>query len=343
MGSTHAGVEGDDHDGGDGVGDTETALLCFFFARLSRNRMYGDGEGAANNWLFWQLADTANNVLQTPPASSDGIKSTDGIMGFGLELLLTKLEHLDHKLSDVQSQINGLPEKMASIRASYETSPTAAPQHKQPPFASCKDAPANASGVFLIRLNKTTSTFKVYCEMKSFGGGWIVIQHRFNGSVDFYRNWADYRDGFGELDSEFWLGLERVHQITAARAHEIVIEMKDFEGNYGYARYNAFQVGSESEQYKLKILEWYSGTAGDGMSRQKGMKFSTIDRDNDGNSDKNWADLNSGAWWHSSGGSSSNLNGPYKNVIARDYKSNWWYNFKKYQGLSFSRMMIREL
>jgi hypothetical protein len=33
-----------------------------------------------------------------------------------------------------------------------------------------------------------------------------VFQYRFNGSVDFYRNFSDYERGFGSLDGEFWLG-----------------------------------------------------------------------------------------------------------------------------------------
>lgn len=34
-----------------------------------------------------------------------------------------------------------------------------------------------------------------------------VFQRRQNGLTDFFRKWADYRVGFGNLEDEFWLGM----------------------------------------------------------------------------------------------------------------------------------------
>ncbi|XP_049548206.1 angiopoietin-related protein 1-like [Anopheles darlingi] len=178
------------------------------------------------------------------------------------------------------------------------TTTTTQPTVTEPPtYASCKDAPANASGVYVIRISNDSAPFKVYCEMEKFGGGWVVVQHRFDGSIDFNRNWVEYREGFGNLDKEFWLGLEYIHQLTTAHTHELMVEVTDFSGNYGYTRYNAFQIGSESEQYILKTVGSYNGTAGNSLIQQKGSMFSTRDRDNDEGS-KNWADFCQGAWWY---------------------------------------------
>ncbi|XP_049548287.1 fibroleukin-like [Anopheles darlingi] len=208
------------------------------------------------------------------------------------------------------------------------------------PYYSCKDLPSNASDKYVIRVNSGRKPFKVYCEQKAFGGGWIVIQYRYDGSLDFYRDWNEFRNGFGDFDKEFWLGLEKVHQITRNNKHELIIELKDFNGNHAYARYDGFEIGSESEGYVLKELGAYSGTAGDSMSHNNDEKFSTKDRDNDQSEYEQCAHEREGAWWHFQC-TFANLNGRY--MDADDPKSMYWDDFKERQGLSYSRMMIREM
>ncbi|XP_049297127.1 microfibril-associated glycoprotein 4-like isoform X2 [Anopheles funestus] len=160
---------------------------------------------------------------------------------------------------------------------------------------SCNGVPF--SGIYNIQPVKTfKEPIRVVCEQDIEWGGWIVIQYRFNGSTNFERSWQDYKNGFGNLDGEFWLGLDRIHRLTASRPHELVMLLEDFDGNRTYAKYDQFEIGNEKEKYVLKKLGNYSGTAGDSFSRSKGMKFSTFDSDND-IWVNNCAATYSGGWW----------------------------------------------
>ena len=163
-----------------------------------------------------------------------------------------------------------------------------------------------------------------------------MFQYRYDGSVDFYRNWTEYRDGFGSIDGEFWLGLEYLHHVTSARK---LVELKDFDGNYIYARYDEFAIGSEEDQYALTKLGSYTGTANDSLIAHKGMKFSAKDRDNDIWPVGNCAINYKGAWWHKRC-YDSNLNGLFRNSV--NAENIVWAKYILRLGLAFSRMSIRE-
>ena len=55
---------------------------------------------------------------------------------------------------------------------------------------------------------------EAYCDTTNGGGGWLVVQRRQDGSVDFNRTWIEYEDGFGKLTGEFWYGLRALHCLT---------------------------------------------------------------------------------------------------------------------------------
>lgn len=127
------------------------------------------------------------------------------------------------------------------------------------------------SGVRRIRKN-----FFAYCEMdEGENAGWIVIQNRIDGDLDFFRTWNEYKEGFGNIFGEFWMGLEKLHELTSSRLHELRIDLEDFEGKQKHAIYSAFVVSDEASSYAMSVLGKYSGTAGDSLKYHGGMKFST--------------------------------------------------------------------
>ncbi|EDS33727.1 ficolin-1 [Culex quinquefasciatus] len=164
--------------------------------------------------------------------------------------------------------------------------------------SSCRET--SVSGVVTIKLNESVS-FQAVCVQRhrQFGDGWMVIQQRTDFML-FYQNWAAYRKGFGDFDRSFWLGLEKVYQVTERAPHELVVEYQPVSGPRLYSQVASFGIGSESEKYALKKLDSYSGTARDCITASKGADFSTFDEDNNINGDSNCAVTSQGAWWYTS-------------------------------------------
>ena len=100
--------------------------------------------------------------------------------------------------------------------------------------------------------------FDVFCDQKTTGGGWTVFQKRLDGSVDFYRYWDDYKNGFGNLNGEFWLGLDKIYRLTKKKHNRLQVDLEDFTSSTAYAEYDMFAVTNELNKYKLS-LGMYSG------------------------------------------------------------------------------------
>ncbi|XP_078621361.1 fibrinogen-like protein 1 [Branchiostoma floridae x Branchiostoma japonicum] len=206
-----------------------------------------------------------------------------------------------------------------------------------------------ASGVFSIKPGHGNDPISVYCDQTTDGGGWTVIQRRFDGSLEFFRFIGAYQNGFGDSSGEYWLGLHNIYHITAHNPYELYIELEDWVGNVKYARYSTFSVGPRYE-YILSV-GGYSGTAGDGFQMldssygNNGAKFSARWFDQDSNSGS-MTERYGGGWWYNSNGC-SNLNGPYfrdtdgfnsnngNGVLWLPFNSIGYYSLKK------SKMMVR--
>ena len=84
-------------------------------------------------------------------------------------------------------------------------------------FKHCQEAykeGSRLSAVYPIHVDGS-DFFYSPCDMLADGGGWIVFQRRVDASVDFYREWSEYKKGFGDLNGNFWLGLEKIHKFAA--------------------------------------------------------------------------------------------------------------------------------
>ena len=182
-----------------------------------------------------------------------------------------------------------------------------------------KESGCNVNGVYPILING--STLNVVCDMQIDGGGWTVMQNRFDGSVNFSRLWEEYKTGFGDLNREFWLGNEIVHQLSKQKSakKEFWVQGMWFDGNITYRKYTNFSLASEEEFYRISNISIVDGFAPKFIYNvpydkspdiMETMKFSTEDSDNDINSSVNCAERPSCGWWFGSC-FEVNLNGRY--------------------------------
>lgn len=154
--------------------------------------------------------------------------------------------------------------------------------------------------------------FPAPCESRLMDGGWTVIQRRLDGTVSFDRSWNEYRNGFGDLNGEFFIGLEKLHKITEAQPQELLINIESFNYETKYFFYNNFLIGSEEEEYVLKSAEISGAPHYNSLGGSVGEKFTTFDRDNDRYWWDNCAKEFKGGWWFGAFDKTdnfSNLNG----------------------------------
>ena len=138
-------------------------------------------------------------------------------------------------------------------------------------------------------------------------------------SVDFDRDWDDYVNGFGDVDENYWMGLEEIHQLTTENDMSLDINIETFEGEPFTLSLDTFSVGNVATDYKLDFSGYsqssdrVKGTIF--SSYYNGSKFSTRDRDNDRSREFNCAsNWYSGGWWYTICGV-INLNGNYEGDV----------------------------
>ncbi|KAM4809072.1 fibrinogen gamma chain [Rhinophrynus dorsalis] len=229
------------------------------------------------------------------------------------------IQYLQEILASNKNKIFLLKQKTASLEMQCQQPCRDTVQIQELTGKDCQDIAnkgARVSGLYFVKPLKAKQQFLVYCEIGPSGTAWTVIQRRLDGSVDFNKNWVQYREGFGYLSpndkTEFWLGLEKIHLITTQSPIPYVlrIELEDWNNQKSTADYSTFRLGSEKDNYRLTYAYFIGGDAGDAFdgfdfgddpsdkffTSHNGMQFSTHDRDND-KFEGNCAEQDGSGWW----------------------------------------------
>lgn len=207
------------------------------------------------------------------------------------------------------------------------------------PFPSdCSQEQLNgltASGlVDIFPVGRQGAALSVWCDMDTDGGGWTVFQRRKDGSVDFFRTWKEYVQGFGDPSGEFWLGLDALHTLTSLSRMTLRVDLSDGQDT-AFAQYSSFEVAKRN--YRLTV-GGYSGTAGDSMAYHNNRIFSTKDRD-PASFVTRCAMSYRGGWWYKNC-HEANLNGLYG--ISNKHQGIVWTSWKgKEASIPFTEMKMR--
>ncbi|KAM6147824.1 angiopoietin-4-like [Erethizon dorsatum] len=254
------------------------------------------------------------------------------------------LEALRNSSSLLQRQQHQLVQSLQLLKPMVEQGPGANVQG----FQDCEDirkSGVNEDGVYTIFVPNLNQPKRVFCVMDTDGGAWTLIQHREDGTVNFQRDWKDYKQGFGNAAGEHWLGNEVVHQLSSHANYSLRVELEDWDGSKFYANFGHFQLGSEEQYYRIFLDKDSGMSSRQGHLILKNNTFSTRDADHD-NCICNCAAIMSGGWWFDACGT-SNLNGIYYPAGQHKRKINgirWDHTSgASISSLRTSRMMMRPL
>ena len=221
------------------------------------------------------------------------------------------------------------------------TTPFFSTQSPLPKLNSCqefRDTGYSGSNVYTVYPSGSSAAdMRVYCDMVTDDRGWIVFQRRLNGSVDFDRNWDEYKFGFGDPSGEYWLGNENLVALTSAGFTKLRVVLES-DGETGYVEYDGVSVtGSE---YIFTYTNYKLGApAKNSLNDNKGKKFTTKDKDNDEASDGNCAAQTHGAWWFRDCTVKSHLNGEYEQNLGVK-RGIVWYEWN--QPIKACSMILRK-
>ncbi|XP_007117359.1 fibroleukin [Physeter macrocephalus] len=284
-----------------------------------RNGLLLPGTGAPGEAGDNRVRELESEVNKLSSDLKDAKEEIDVLQGRLEKLNLVNMNNIEHyvdsKVANLTFVVNSLDGKCSSKCPTQEQIQSRPVQHLI--YKDCSEyytIGKRSSELYRVTPDPKISSFEVFCDMETMGGGWTVLQARVDGSTNFTRTWQDYKVGFGNPRREFWLGNDKIHLLTKSKDMILRIDLEDFNGVKLYALYDHFYVANEFLKYRLHIGN-YNGTAGDALRFSKHYNhdlkfFTTPDRDNDRYPSGNCGLYYSSGWWFDAC-LSANLNGKY--------------------------------
>lgn len=281
-----------------------------------------------------------------------------------------QLRTLEETQEELRGEVAALHFSLASLASSL-VSLTSLVTSTLP--EDCSAALARGSWTPLVKIHPPGLTPReVRCNQNVDDGGWTVVLSRYPHSTQphpthpeppptrrtpypprtyphperrtsFNRTWEEYKNGFGDLNGEFWIGNEVLHALTRHVALQLRVDISDWVGNVATATWDQFRVGSEEEDYRLSIGRYHQGSsAKDDLQRHDQRPFSTYDHDNDRYERDHCARQYGGGWWYFSC-YDAHLTGVALMAGETGHHGIVWRSWTEYLGLMNATMMIRPM
>ena len=141
----------------------------------------------------------------------DKLKALESANALQLEQLTHRLEALEStnnlKLQDGRRVLDSKQKELFCLKQQ--------PRENLP--RNCREVKERGydfSTTYPIKPDFAPKATKVRCDLEKHGGGWTYILNRFDGSQSFDFDIEEYKNGFGKLSGEFWLGLDNINYLT---------------------------------------------------------------------------------------------------------------------------------
>ncbi|XP_070185643.1 angiopoietin-related protein 1-like [Littorina saxatilis] len=152
------------------------------------------------------------------------------------------------------------------------------------------------NGVYWIFPKLSAEPFLAYCRMVDRPRTYVM--DRVNNDVNFTRMWKDYKQGFGNVDGDHWIGLDKLHILTNSEDYELRFRVRLRSNSNLFQFYDKIGVDDEAHNYRITFSkDVVPGSLGDCLSPANGANFSTMDRDNDNNIGVHCARRHQAGFW----------------------------------------------